>query len=190
MRRDAARLYQMVNARAMDAKTFSHFIGGQQFHGRRIYQIRAAPSMIFLDVLQYISPENLNEKPGVSNPQAIFGSCNQISGTFVNETPQNDYFRLSVPAGQTLTALLNGLTVDYDLYFYDAAANQAASSTNGDATADQASWTNTGSSAVNIDIRVHRYSSTRTTYQLRISYRPGRARSCWSDDINYGVEFL
>lgn len=31
-------------------------------------------------------------------------------------------------------------------------------------------WTNTGASAVNVDIRVHRYSSTRTTYQLGVSY--------------------
>jgi hypothetical protein len=69
-----------------------------------------------------------------------------------------------------VTALLNGLTVDYDLYIYDAAGNQVASSTNGGAAADQAFWTNTGTSAVNVDIRVHRYSSTRTTYQLSVSY--------------------
>jgi hypothetical protein len=106
-------------------------------------------------------------------PQAISGSCNQISGTFLNDatTQQNDYFRLSLPAGATVTALLNGLTVDYDLYIYNSTTGSAvASSTNGGSTADQASWTNTGGSAINVYVRVYRYSSTRTTYQLRVSY--------------------
>lgn len=105
-------------------------------------------------------------------PQAISGTCNQISGTFLNDatTQVNDYFRLSLPAGRTVTALLNGLTVDYDLEIYNAAGTRVAYSTNGGTTADQTSWTNTGASAVNVYIRVYRYSSTRTTYQLRVSY--------------------
>ncbi|HBL31792.1 MAG TPA: hypothetical protein DD490_33635 [Acidobacteria bacterium] len=106
-------------------------------------------------------------------PQVISGTCNQISGTFLNDssTQQNDYFRLSLPAGATVTALLNGLTVDYDLYIYNSTTGSAvASSLNGGTTADQASWTNTGASAINVFVRVYRYSSTRTTYQLRVSY--------------------
>jgi lysyl endopeptidase len=105
-------------------------------------------------------------------PQVISGTCSQISGTFLNDatTQQNDYFRLSLPAGRTVTALLNGLSVDYDLYIYNAAGTQVASSTAGGTTADQASWTNTGAGAVNVFVRVLRYSSTRTTYQLRVSY--------------------
>jgi hypothetical protein len=105
-------------------------------------------------------------------PQAISGTCNQISGTFLNDatTQQNDYFRLSLPAGRTVTALLNGLSVDYDLYIYNAAGTQVASSTAGGTTADQATYTNTGASAANVFVRVLRYSSTRTTYQLRVSY--------------------
>lgn len=105
-------------------------------------------------------------------PQVISGACNQISGTFLNDSAsqQNDYFRLSLPAGRTVTALLNGLTVDYDVYIYNAAGTQVASSTNGGTTPDQASFTNTGASAVNVFVRAYRFSSTRTTYQLRISY--------------------
>jgi lysyl endopeptidase len=105
-------------------------------------------------------------------PQVISGSCNQISGTFLNDssTQQNDYFRLSLPAGATVTALLNGLSVDYDVYIYNAAGTQVASSTNGGTTADQATWTNTSGAAANVFVRAYRYSSTRTTYQLRISY--------------------
>jgi lysyl endopeptidase len=106
-------------------------------------------------------------------PQAISGVCNQISGTFLNDaaSQQNDYFRLSLPAGKTVTALLNGLTADYDVYIYNTTTGaEVASSTNGGTTADQASWTNTGASAVNVYIRVLRFSSTRTTYQLKVSY--------------------
>ncbi|HZG52293.1 MAG TPA: hypothetical protein VEZ40_09160 [Pyrinomonadaceae bacterium] len=105
-------------------------------------------------------------------PQSISGSCNQISGTFLNDssTQRSDYFRLNLPAGRTVTALLNGLTVDYDLEIYDAAGNWVGSSYNGGATSEQASWTNTGASAINVYIHVYRASSTRTTYQLKVSY--------------------
>ncbi|HYC90933.1 MAG TPA: pre-peptidase C-terminal domain-containing protein [Thermoanaerobaculia bacterium] len=108
----------------------------------------------------------------MSAPQVISGSCNQISGTFLNDasTQQHDYFRVSLPAGATVTALLNGLTVDYDLEIYDAAGNYVAWSYNGGATPDQASWTNTTASAMNVYVLVYRASSTRTTYQLRVSY--------------------
>jgi lysyl endopeptidase len=119
---------------------------------------------------------NVNEvEPNNSrtSPQVISGPCNQISGTFLNDnsSQQNDYFRLSLPAGATVTALLNGLTADYDLYIYNSTSGtQVASSLNGGTTADQASWTNTGGSAVSVYIRVYRYSATRTTYQLKVSY--------------------
>lgn len=108
-----------------------------------------------------------------SAPQSISGSCNQISGTFANDsTTRDDYFALSLPAGRTVTALLNGLTVDYDLYIYNSptSSTAVASSTNGGTTADQASWTNSGSAAVTVYVRVYQYSTTKTTYQLRISY--------------------
>ena len=52
----------------------------------------------------------------------------------------------------------------------DQTGSAVASSLNGGTTADQASWTNTGASAINVFVRVYRYSSTRTTYQLRVSY--------------------
>lgn len=118
------------------------------------------------------SISDVEPNDSIAAPQAISGNCNQISGTFLNDaaSQQNDYFRLSLPAGQTVTALLDGLTVDYDLYLYDAAGTQVAASTNSDAMVDQASWTNTGTSAVNVYILVYRYASTQTTYQLKVSY--------------------
>jgi hypothetical protein len=108
----------------------------------------------------------------MSAPQAISGSCNQVSGTFLNDatTQQHDFFRVSLPAGRTVTALLDGLTVDYDLEIYDAAGNYVAYSYAGGTSPDQASWTNTTASAMNVYILAYRASSTRTTYQLRVSY--------------------
>lgn len=102
----------------------------------------------------------------------ISGACNQISSTFLNDatTQCNDYFRLSVPAGATVPALLNGLTVDYDLYLYNAAGTLVASPEAGGTNPDQGPFANGNPSAVNLYIRVYRYSSTRMSYQLRISY--------------------
>jgi hypothetical protein len=110
------------------------------------------------------------EPNGTGAPQPISGPCNQVSGTYVNETPAYDCFRLSVPAGRTVTAQLYGLTVDYDLYIHNTAGTQLAASTQGGSTPDHTSWTNTSTSAVSVDIRVHRYVTTQTTYQLGISY--------------------
>ncbi len=106
-------------------------------------------------------------------PQAISGTCNQISGNFTNDASsnQNDYYRLSLPAGRTVTALLNGLTVDYDLYIYNSTTAAAvASSTAGGTTAETATYTNTTGAAQNVYIRAYRYSATKTTYQLKVSY--------------------
>jgi hypothetical protein len=104
--------------------------------------------------------------------QLLSGSCTRVSGTFLNDatTQQNDFFRLSVPAGKTVTALLDGLSVDYDLYLYDAAGNQVAASENGGSSADQATYTNGNASAATLHVLVYRYAPERTTYQLKVSY--------------------
>jgi hypothetical protein len=134
---------------------------------RTTYQLRVTHSAAPCSSITDVEPNN-----SITGAQVISGSCNQISGTFLNDssTQKNDFFRLSLPAGGTVTALLNGLSVDYDLYIYNAAGTEVASSENGGTTADQASWTNTSGSAVNVAVLVWRYASTRTTYQLRVSY--------------------
>jgi hypothetical protein len=136
-------------------------------HARTTYQLKVTYAAASCNSVSDVEPNN-----SIAGAQAISGSCNQISGTFVNDasTQKNDFFVVSVPAGRTATALLNGLSVDYDLYLYNAAGTELASSENGGTTADQASWTNTGSSAVNLYVLVWRYASTQTTYQLRVSY--------------------
>jgi len=97
--------------------------------------------------------------------------CSQVPGTFVNETATSDYFKISLPAGKTVTALLNGLSADYDLYIYRAGSTTAvAKSTASGTTAEQATWKNTGTAAVTVYVRAYRYASTKATYQLKVSY--------------------
>jgi hypothetical protein len=105
----------------------------------------------------------------------ISGNCNQIWGTFLNDSSTQqyefDYFRLSLPAGSTVTALLNGLTQDYSLEIYDAAESYVAWSYNNGTTPERASWTNTTTSAMNVFVLVYRSSAfPRANYQLRVSY--------------------
>ena len=134
---------------------------------RTTYQLKVTHAAASCNAISDVEPNN-----SMTAPQVLSGSCNQISGTFLNDssTQQNDFFRLSLPAGRTVTALLNGLSVDYDLYLYNASGTEVASSENGGTTADQAFFTNSGSSAVDVYVLVWRYSSTRTTYQLGVSY--------------------
>jgi hypothetical protein len=113
----------------------------------------------------------------MSTPQVISGSCNQISGTFLNDSSTGpyelDYYRVSVPAGRTVAALLDGLTQDYSLEIYDAAGNYAAYSYNNGTAPEQASFTNTTASAANVFVVVYRSSAVpRANYQLRVSYDP------------------
>jgi hypothetical protein len=106
-----------------------------------------------------------------STADQLTAPCSTVNGTFVGATNANDYFKMTLPAGATVTAVLNNLTVDYDLYLYRAGSSSAvASSTNGGSTSETASWTNNLGTSTTIYARVYRYSSTKTTYSLKVSY--------------------
>ncbi len=108
---------------------------------------------------------------GTSTADPLVAPCSTVNGTFAGGTDTSDYFSMTVPAGATVTGLLNNLLVDYDLYLYRAGSTTAvASSTNGGTTADQASWTNTTGASTTVYARVYKYSATRTTYTLKVSY--------------------
>jgi hypothetical protein len=72
-------------------------------------------------------------------PQVISGSCNQISGTFLNDTAtgQDDYFRLSLPAGKSDGALSSPRSTSTST---STARAPGGDSTNGGTTADTASY--------------------------------------------------
>jgi serine protease len=108
---------------------------------------------------------------GTATADPLVAPCSTVAGTFVGGTDSNDYFAMTVPAGATVTGLLNGLSVDYDLYLYRSGSTTAvAQSTQGGTTADQASWTNNTGASTTVHVRVYKYSATRATYALRVSY--------------------
>ena len=116
-----------------------------------------------------VAESEANDATTTADP--LVAPCSTVNGTFAGGTDSNDYFSMTVPAGSAVTALLNGLTVDYDLYLYRAGSTTAvASSTNGGTTADQATWTNTTGASTTVYARVYKYSATRTTYTLKVSY--------------------
>jgi serine protease len=96
-----------------------------------------------------------------------------VNGT-MSSSSDNDYFRISLPAGKTLAATLtpNGSS-DYDLYVYNSSGRLITSSTNGTGAVDTASVTNSGSSATTVYVRVRYYSGTTGssgTYTLGLNW--------------------
>jgi serine protease len=96
-----------------------------------------------------------------------------VAGT-IGSTSDTDYFKLTVGAGKTLTSTLTpNVNSDYDLYLYDAAGTQLASSIKGTGQIDSIVRTNTGGSATTWYVRVYYYSggtgATNGKYTLGLS---------------------
>jgi serine protease len=114
-----------------------------------------------------------------SNNTISTGNVVSTSGTTVNgnmsSSTDTDYFKVTVPAGKTLSATLTpNSSSDYDLYIYNSAGTQVTSSTNGTGAVDSASASNTGTTAVTAYVRVVYYSggtgSTSGTYTLKLTW--------------------
>lgn len=109
------------------------------------------------------------------------GTANLISstGTTVNgvmgSTTDTDFFRVDLPAGKTLSAVMTpGSSSDYDLYMYNASGTQVAASENGAGSADTVSNANTGTATSTRYVRVVYYSggtgSTSGKYTLKLTW--------------------
>jgi len=95
-----------------------------------------------------------------------------VSGT-MGSTTDTDYYKVSVDAGQVLTATLTpNTTSDYDLYLYNSAGTQVASSIKGTGAVDSASVTNGSGATATYYVRVRYYGggtgSTNGKYMLDI----------------------
>ncbi len=108
-------------------------------------------------------------------------SANSITNrsTTVNanmgSTSDNDYFKLQLPAGATLTSTLTpNSTSDYDLYVYNSNGTLIGSSENGTGSVDSVSVKNTGSSTFTRYVRIRYYSggtgSTSGKYTLKLAW--------------------
>jgi serine protease len=110
----------------------------------------------------------------LSTANAVTASGTVVNGTMASST-DDDFFVLQVPAGKTLSATLTigTSTSDYDLYLYNSAGTQLASSTNGAGSTDAIARTNTGTTTAAYYVRVHYYSgATGSTgkYTLKLGW--------------------
>ncbi len=92
-----------------------------------------------------------------------------VSGRIAS-TSDTDYYRVSLAAGKTLTSTLTPPTsADYDLYIYNSAGTQIASSTNGTGAVDSVAVINSGTASATVYIRVRYYSGGSGNYTLLLS---------------------
>jgi serine protease len=97
-----------------------------------------------------------------------------VNGT-IGSTSDNDYYRVSLPAGRTLVSTLApNASSDYDLYVYNSNGTLIGSSELGTGATDVVSVTNTGGSALTRYIRVVRWSggtgATNGRYTLNLNW--------------------
>ncbi|MFG6468766.1 S8 family peptidase [Roseateles sp. BYS87W] len=99
----------------------------------------------------------------VSSPANVSGS--------VSSTTDTDYFKVTLPAGKTLTATLTAASSanDYDLYVKNSAGTTLSSSEKPAGSADVATYANGGSTAVTLYVQVLRYSGT-GAYTLKLQW--------------------
>ncbi|MFC5459851.1 S8 family peptidase [Massilia niabensis] len=115
-----------------------------------------------------------------SNNTISTANAVSTTGTVVNgnlgTTTDTDYFVVQLPAGKTLTATLTqgSTTNDYDLYIYNSAGTQLATSQNGAGATDTASVSNTTTATSARYVRVRYYSggtgATSGKYSLKLSW--------------------
>ncbi|WP_224367428.1 hypothetical protein [Hyalangium versicolor] len=110
-----------------------------------------------------------------SNNTLATANVISTAGTTVNATIASssdaDYFKVTLPAGKTLTATMTpNSTSDYDLELYNSAGTKLTSSVAGTGAVDTVTRANSGTSAVDLYVKVIYYSggtgSTNGKYSL------------------------
>ncbi len=93
-----------------------------------------------------------------------------VSGSIASSTDA-DYFKITIPAGKTLSATLTMASSvnDFDLYVRNSAGTILARSENAAGVVDSINYANGGSAAVTVYVHVARYSGT-GAYTLKLSW--------------------
>ncbi len=104
-----------------------------------------------------VEPNNsLGTAQAVTRPVIIAGTM--VRGTNNESVRDSDYFRVSVGAGQRLTAtLVSNMWSDYNLYVYNASGTEVGRSTNPHGPPDSVVVTNTSGAAATYYVRVLYY---------------------------------
>ncbi|WP_343638583.1 S8 family peptidase [Roseateles sp.] len=94
-----------------------------------------------------------------------------VNGSMTSGSDTNDYFKVVLPAGKTLSATLTPASgKDFDLYLVDGSGTQLKASENGAGSVDSFTYQNTGASSVTVYVRVLYYSGTSGSYTLGLSW--------------------
>jgi len=111
-----------------------------------------------------VEPNNSRTAPQtISAPATVTGS--------LSTSDTNDYFKITLPAGKTLSATLTPASgKDFDLYLQNSSGTQLRASENGAGAVDSFTYTNSGSSSITVYVRVLYYSGTSGTYSLGLSW--------------------
>jgi hypothetical protein len=107
----------------------------------------------------------------VSAANVVADNITKITG-YISSSTDNDYFKLNVGAGKTLTLAMTGptgSTYDYDLYLYDATGATQLAASEGSTTTENISWKNTGASTVSVIVAVKRYAGSSTTIPYNVA---------------------
>lgn len=113
---------------------------------------------------------NENESNGTIATANTVSAPANVAGT-VSSTSDTDYFKVTLPAGKTLTATLSAASSvnDYDLYVKNSAGTTLARSEKAAGLADSTTYANGGSTAVTVYVQVLRYSGT-GAYTLKLQW--------------------
>jgi hypothetical protein len=103
-----------------------------------------------------ISETESNNTTATAN---VISTANTTVNATISASSDVDYFKVSLPAGKTLTATMTpNATSDYDLYLYNSSGTQLASSVKGTGAVDVVTRANTGTTAMVLYVKVIYYS--------------------------------
>lgn len=102
-----------------------------------------------------ISETESNNTTATAN---VISTANTTVNATMSASSDVDYFKVSLPAGKTLTATMTpNASSDYDLYLYNSSGTQLSSSIKGTGAADVVTRSNTGTAAVVLYVKVIYY---------------------------------
>lgn len=120
-------------------------------------------------------PNSETESNDTTATANVIATAGTVMGANMGSSTDVDYFKVTLPAGKTLTATLTpNSSSDYDLYILNSSGSQVASSTAGTGAVDTASKKNTGTASKVFYIKVIYYAggtgSTSGTYTLKAAW--------------------
>lgn len=129
--------------------------------------VNATAAIAAMVTLPTVSEVESNNTIATANTIAAASTVNGSLST----TTDTDYFKVTVPAGKTLTAALNpGSTKDYDVYIYSSTGTQLAVADGSTGVVDTATSANTTTVASIRYVRVKYYAGGAGTYSLKLTW--------------------